>query len=537
MAQVAACIGREFDYSLLATVIERPEHELRTSLEKLAAVELIFGRGTPPEARYTFKHALVQDAAYQSLLKSRRQKLHGRIAGALEEHASDVSSAEPELLAQHLGLAGSFEQAIVYWQKAGDRAIRRFAYMEAITHLENGLKLIEALPGNPDRDRRELALLRTLGPALVNAKGWSTDDVKANYDRARNLCEAVGDDVSLFEVLRGLWQFYLTRTDLVRAIELGRQLLDLAQRAPGGGRQLEADYALGASFIWRGEFDLARHHFEAGRRLHDQQGHADHADKSGHHAGVVCLYLGAQTYWCLGYPDRARACAHDARELARQLPYPFSLAMTLMQSAFLQLCCRDPKSTSELAEEAYLTASKYGFPALSAELDLIRGWAWTKMGRGEEGMAQMQFGFESFDSMGLLLELPCYLALVAEMYSESGEVEHGLRAVAEARRLSRQTAEGFAEAEIHRVTGKLLLAQDGDIGRTVTCLEEALRTAERQNARSWQLRSARDLARLWAENGERQKALDLLFPVYDWFEEGFDTPDLVDAKALLDELY
>jgi len=536
VAQTAACIGREFDYSLLATVTEKPENELRQSLDKLAAAELIFRRGTAPDARYTFKHALVQDAAYQSLLKSRRQILHGRIADALEGRTSGKTGAEPEVLAQHLGLAGRHEQAVHYWQKAGDRAIRQFAYTEAITHLNNGLTLLETLPTSPSRNERELALLRTLGTALIYAKGWSTDDVKANYDRAKLLCETVGDDEALFEILRGLWQFYLTRTDLVKALDLGRQLLDHAEHVPGAGRQLEANYALGASYIWRGEFDFAKRHFEAGRALHEQQSHADLARKYGHYSGVVCLYLGAQTHWCLGYPDLARSYAKDARTLARQLPFPFSLAITLMQSAFLLLYCRDPVAASALANEAHATASKYGFPALSAELEIVRGWAWAQIGRRDQGMAQMRLGFEAFEAMGLLLQRPCYLALLAEMYAELGDVESGMRATVQALTLSRQTAEGFAEAEIHRVNSKLILAKRSDIAQAVTCLEEALRIARRQNAMSWQLRSARDLARLWAENGERQRALALLLPVYDWFEEGFDTPDLIEAKALLDEL-
>ncbi len=536
VAQVAACIGREFHHSLLSTIAEASEQDLRRSLDKLAEVELIFRRGAPPDAHYTFKHALVRDAAYQSLLKSRRQNVHGRIADALDVSSSTSAGAEPEILARHLELADRVAESIAQWQIAGTHANRRFAYREAIGHLENGLRLLKTSTGDPERDGHELMLRRALGPALINARGWSTDEVKTNYDRAQRLCQALGNEEALFEVLRGLWQFHLTRTDLAQCLALGKQMLDQAHRAPGEGRELDADYALGATYIWRGEFEHAREHFEAGRKRYERQGDTGAGDKSGHSAGVVCLYLGAQTFWCLGYPDRARALIEEARDLAARLSLPFSIAISTLQSAFTQLHCRNPGQTAELAEEGYRVAAEYGFPALSAELDIVRGWAAAMSGRLSEGMAQMQLGLDAFAEMGLLLQRPCYQILMAEMHIECGAIDAAENALDEAGALARETAEGYAEAEWHRVAAKLHIARNNDVAAAVASLRDALRIAQAQGAKSWQIRAAKDLARLWANRGQRQEAVALLAPIYGWFTEGLDTPDLEEAKALLDEL-
>ncbi len=332
----------------------------------------------------------------------------------------------------------------------------------------------------PERDGHELTLRRALGPALISARGWSTDEVKTNYDRAQRLCEALGDEEALFEVLRGLWQFHLTRTDLVQCLELGKQMLDQAHRAPGKGRELDADYALGATYIWRGEFERAREHFEAGRERYERQGDTGLGDKSRHSASVVCLYLGAQTFWCLVYPDRARALIEEARELAAWLSLPFSIAISTLQSAFTQLHCRSLGQTAELAEEGYRVAAKYGFPALSAELDIVQGWAAAMSGRLSEGMAQMQLGLDAFAEMGLLLQRPCYQILMAEMHIECSAINAAENALDEAGALARETAEGYAEAEWHRVAAKLHIARNNDVAGTVACLHDALRIAEAQ---------------------------------------------------------
>ena len=259
-------------------------------------------------------------------------------------------------------------------------------------------------------------------------------------------------------------------------------------------------------------------------------------DKSGHSAGVVCLYLGAQTFWGLGYPDRARALIEEARELAVRLSLPFSIAISTLQSAFTQLHCRNLGQTAELAEEGYRVATKYGFPALSAELDIVQGWAAAMSGRLSEGMAQMQLGLDAFAEMGLLLLRPCYQILMAEMHIECGAINAAEDALDEAGALARKTAEGYAEAEWHRVAAKLHIARNNDVAGAGACLHDALRIAEAQGAKSWQIRAARDLARLWANRGQRQEAVALLAPIYGWFTEGLDTPDLKEAKALLDEL-
>jgi predicted ATPase len=545
LAQLGATLGREFSYELMQAVAPWDEGTVQQGLHQLVEAEFLYQRGLPPQATYLFKHVLIQEAAYQSLLRSTRQQHHQRIAQVLEAHFPEVCATQPELVAHHYTEAGLSAQAIPYWQRAGQRAIERSANLEAVAHLTKGLEILATLPDTPERAQQELVMQTTLGPALMVIKGFAAPEVLQAYARARELCQQVEGTPQLFQVLRGLWNFYLIRLELQTARELGEHLLSLAQQVGDPALLLEAHYALGNTLNYLGEFAATQAHFAQGIALYDRQQHHAHAFRYGQDPGVVCRAYAGVTLWLLGYPDQALQRSHEALTLARELAHPFSLAYALFFVALLHQFRRERHLTQERAEEGLALGTEQGFALFVAGATTFRGWALAGLslepgagqGQVEEGIAQMRQGQAAWRATGAKALQPYVLALLAMASAQVGQYEAGLTLLAEALAATNNTGERRWDAELHRLKGEILLAHAAQHDTEAeSCFRQALDIARRQQARSWELRAAMSLSRLWQRQGKRDAARQLLAPIYGWFTEGFDTADLQEARALLDEL-
>ena len=536
LAQLGATLGREFSYALLHAVSPWAEGTVQRGLQQLVEAEFLYQRGLPPQATYLFKHALIQDAAYQSLLKSTRQQYHQRIAQVLEAQFPELCETQPELLAQHYTEAGSMALAIPYWQQAGQRAIERSANLEAIEHLTKGLEVLTTLPDTPDRTRHELALQTALGPALRNIKGWSAPEAAQVYTRARELCQQVGEPPQLFPVLFGLWTSSIVQPEFQTARELGEQLLHLGQKASDPTLVLQAHWVLGFTLLFMGAFAPARAHLDHVRALYDPQQHRSHTLLYGQDPGATSLYYGALALWYLGYPDQALQRSQQAVTLAQELSHPVSLAFALAGVAEIYQFRREAQPTQERAEALMTLSTEQRFAFWLVSAMVLWGWALAEQGQGAEGIVQIRQGLASWQAMGEALYQPRFRALLAELYGHVGQTEAGLTVLAEVLAEVHTNGLCYCEAELYRLKGELLLQQaPGSSGEAEACFRQALDVARRQQAKSWELRAATSLARLW-QQGKRADAYELLAPVYGWFTEGFDTVDLQEAKALLEEL-
>jgi class 3 adenylate cyclase/predicted ATPase len=537
VAQLGAVLGREFSYDMIQALATMDDGTLQDGLVQLVAAELLYQRGRPPRATYVFKHALIQDAAYASLLRSTRQQIHQRIAQLFEARFPDMLETQPEVMAYHYAAAGRAEQAIGYWHHAGQRALQRSANLEAIGHLRQGLALLPALPDTPTRTQQELELQMALGPALMATQGFAAPEVAQTYDRARDLCRRVGDTPQLFPVLHGLWRFYVNRAVFQTAYELGEQLLALAQHLGDPALCLEAHRALGQTVFWKGELLAVRVHMEEGLTLYDPHQHRAHAMMYGQDPGVVCYAFAAWAAWLLGYPDQARQRIEAALTLSRDLAHPFSLAYALICAAIVHRFRREGLASQAQAETVVILATEQRFVFWGAWGLILRGRALADQGQSDEGIAHMQQGLAAYEATGAAVFRPAFLDLLAETYGQVGNLEKGLVTLTEALTLVDTTGECFWAAELHRLKGDLLLLQSSDNQpEAASCFYQALDITRHQQAKSLELRTATSLARLWQQQDKRQEAYDLLAPVYNWFTEGFDTADLQEAKQLLDEL-
>jgi predicted ATPase len=535
LAQLGATLGREFAYALLRAVAPWDEETLHRGLHQLVEAEFLYQRGLPPQATYLFKHALIQDAAYQSLLKSTRQQYHQRIAQVLEARFPEICETQPELLAQHYTEAGAMAQAIPYWQQAGHRAIERSANLEAIGHLTKGLEVLITLPDTPDRIRQELDMQTALGLALRAIHGWSAPEAAQAYTRARELCQQVGDTPHLYKVLFGLWTSSVVRPEFQTAHELGEQLLRLGQNASDPMLLLQAHGVLGATLLFMGAFAPARTHLEHVLALYNPQQHRSHTLLYGQDPGATSLSWAALALWYLGYPDQALQVGQQAVTLAQELSHPYSLVFALESMAEISQFHRETQRTQEWAEAlmALSTEQRFAFWLVSGKM--LRSWALAEQGQGEEGIVQIREGLATWQAMGEALYQPRFRALLAELYGNMGQPEVGLTVLAEV--LAEVHTKGlcYYEAELYRLKGMLLQAMGGS-GEAEACFHQALDVARRQQAKSWELRAATNLARLWQQQGKRAEAHELLAPIYGWFTEGFDTTDLRDAQTLLNTL-
>jgi class 3 adenylate cyclase/predicted ATPase len=550
IAQVGATIGREFDYALLQAVSPFDENTLQRGLKQLVEAELVYQSGVLPQARYLFKHALVQDAAYQSLLKSRRQQLHQQVAQVLAEQFPETVATQPELVAQHYTAAGLIAQAIPYWQQAGQRASQRGANAEAVSHLTTGLELLKTLPDTPARTRQELSLQLALGGLLTATKGFAAPEVERAYTHARELCEQIGDREQVFTALRGLTLYYSMRLEHKTACALADQMLDIAQEAQDSGLLIEAYHRQGATRLWIGEFLAARTHLEQAIALYDPQRHRTHALRYGADPGVACRLIALQVLWILGYPDQALRRAQEAFTLAQEFSHVNTLGYGLSSMAYIYHARGEWQAAQEWAEACIAFATEVGLPYFVAQNSIKLGSALAAQGHHEEGITKMRQGLAAQRATGGQGLQQLWLALQVEAYIETGQIEEGWTALEEALTIRPKYGERYWEADLYRLKGALLLAQQDRLNAVAqdqrpsgtiaaaaeACFQQAIDTARELSAKSFELRAATSLARLWQQQGKRQEAQALLAEIYGWFTEGFDTKDLQEAKVLLQEL-
>ena len=537
VAQYAAVIGRQFAYELLQAVSQLDAVMLQHELRRLVEAELVYQRGIPPQSTYVFKHALIQDAAYQSLLKSTRQQYHQRITHVLEAQFPAIIGTQPELLAYHCTEAGLAEPAVAYWYKAGQSALQRSTHVEATAHLRQGLALLQTLPETPQRLQREVDMHIALGASLTATKGHAALEVGQTYLRAQHLCAQLADPSQLFPVLRGLWNYYNVRAELQMAHELGEQLLTLAQQVRDASMLCAAHRALGSTLLSLGVVADAQTHFVQGIAFYDLHQHRASTFLYGEDAGLICHIYAAWTLWSVGYAELGRTQMDEAVTLAQQVAHPISLSFALVSAAMFHQYRREECCTQDRAEAAIRLATAQGFPPWMAHGFILRGWALAHQGQAKEGIEQLQQGVLAYYATGAELFRPYWLALLAEAQGTTGEPETGLLVLTEALTVVDKTGTRWYEAELHRLKGELLLQRNSDNRTEATsCFQQAIAIAQNQQAKFLELRAATSLARLWQQHGKRQEAHDLLAPVYQWFTEGFDTADLQDAKALLDEL-
>jgi predicted ATPase len=537
VAQLGATIGRQFGYELLQAVSPLDDAALQQGLRQLVEAELVYQRGVPPQATYLFKHALIQDAAYQSLLKSTRQQYHQRIAQVLAERFPETAETQPELLAHHYTEAGLREEAVEYWQRAGRRAIQCSANLEAISHLTKGLEVLKTLPDSPEHLQHELDLQIALGQALTVTKGYASPEVGHTYARARELCQQIGETPQLFSVLRGLWNFSLIRRELRTARELAEHLLSLAQRAQDPALLQQAHSALAGALVHLGEFSATQAHLQQGLALYDSLQRRARALPLEIDLGVFFLAYMTRPLWLLGYPDQALQRSHEALTLAEELAHPFSLTYALAFAAWVRQFRREGQATHARAEALCALAREQGFAFFLTTGTMHLGWALAEQGQRLEGMVQMREGLTAYQVTGAEVDRPYFLALLAEAYGQGNRYDKGLEVLEEALALVDQHASVMWEAELHRLKGELLLMHSAEHHTEAeACLRQALNIARRQQAKSLELRAAMSLGRLWQRQGKTEHARQLLAEVYAWFTEGFDTADLQEAQALLGQL-
>jgi len=532
VGQIGAVLGREFGYDLIEQVAGRSAEELQLGLDRLAGAGLLFRRGVVPQSSYLFKHALVQDAAYSTLLRGRRQELHARVTAVLEQNFADLVERQPELLAHHLTAAGDTERAVDQWLKAGRHSAERSAHHEAIGHYERGLRALTASPEGPARSNQEIELQLARGLSLFTVAGFSAAGAFEIYDRARELSEQWGDHRQQFMSVYGLWQSTSGAGAIEDAQKLSDRLLQLTAGSADDGLRLQAHHSAWTTGVFAGEPAAAREHCEAGRRLYDPDRHYLHRRLyGGHDPGICARYMGAQAYWLLGYPEQGLAIGRDALAMAEEIGHPFSLATALVMNVLLYLDRDEPAAALQLLQAAEALAAEQRL-GLVLEPQLLRGAVLTSQAALGDAVACLREGLAARPGA----RLRSYgLARLAEALTQRGEHGAALAEVQKALEAHEKRGERRWAAELHRLEGVALVGLNR-LEESQRAFEAALHVARRQQAKSYELRAATTFARLWGEQGRRAQARDLLAPVYGWFTEGFDTADLKEAKALLDQL-
>lgn len=549
VAQLAAILGREFSYDLLHAASPLPEPELQGALARLVEAELVYQIGAPPEATYAFKHALVQDAAYQTLLRSTRQLYHREIAAILEQQFPELAKAQPEVLAHHYTEAGLGAQAVIHWHRAARRAIGHSGNVEAVRHLMKGLELLQTVPVSQERIERELLLQTTLGPTLMAIKGYAAPDVGRTYDRARALCQEVGEKPQLLlRTLAGLCAFYMIRGQFEAVHELSDEILRQAKQVDSPRSfLLEAHFASGQTFFFQGDFRAAFARLEQGAAFYDPQ-----RARSGAFAiqdtRVICLSATAWALGFLGELDVALQRSREAVSLATQLSHPFSVATALFYAAWLHQFRREVRPARDTAEAAIRLSKEHGFPIWAAGATVIRGWTLASEGRitgdhrtCEEGVETIRRGLDAWVATGAEIARPYFLGLLAEACGAAGRPGEGLTLLAEALALVAKTGERFYEAELHRLAGTLAL-QGGPPASSLlqeqgeSSLLRALTVAREQGAKLLELRTVVSLARFRDQQGGGSDARRMVAEALAEFSEGDATPDLTEASEFLDTL-
>jgi class 3 adenylate cyclase/predicted ATPase len=534
IAQIGAVIGRDFGHDLLGAVTTLSEVELGAALDQLVAAELIFRRGTPPAITYSFKHALVQDAAYESLLRGRRQILHAQIAEAMVARFPEMARTQPELIAHHFAQAGLVGKALEYWKKAGQLAMARSATAEAIAHLNSGLEILLSLPDSEERDRQELKIQLAMGSAMVAAHGFAAPQTGEAYQRAREICERLGDIRELFPVLYGLCLFHLYGADLNNARAASDHLLELASTSDDRGLLFFAHRAAGVSRYPAGDLIAARDHLERALALYDPVEHSAPAFVYAFDPRVVCLDYLARTLFPLGLVEQALQRNEEAVAEARRTGHRNSLALPLFFGATLRQLVGDCDAVRIMAGELGALASEEGFRFWLAGATILSGWAEAEQGALGQGTLTMQKGIAEWQASGAEYMLPYFSVVLAQAHVRGGRAREARLLLAQAIRRIDRSRERWFEAEVHRTAGLTELELNPqDPSQAEHCFQRALEVARLQSARLWELRAAMDLASLWLKQDKQAEASALLAPIYTGFDDGCDAPDLARAASLL----
>ena len=543
VAQVGAAVGREFSYALLAAVVREPETELQSALHRLVEAGLLFRQGTPPNATYSFKHALVQDAAYGTLLREPRRALHARIANVLESLFAEISENQPELLARHYTEAGLIEKAASLWGKAGQRSLARSALFEAIAQLSRALDQIATLPTTPALRREEIRLQVALIQPLMFVKGITVPETSAAVERARLLiekAEAVGeppeDPLSLFSVLYGLFLANTFAFNAEVCRDLAGQLLALAEKQGAAVPLMVGHRSMGFALIMGGNFGKGRSHLNSAIALYDPIEHRPFAERF---SGIreVSLCFRSFAAWCLGYPDAAIADVNRAVKSAQEFGKSATLMITLALTSMTQLLLGNYTAANTQTDEMIAVAEEKGASFLKVIGISVRGCALAMNGQASDAVETMAVEMTGLQSMGASLYTTLWLSYLTRAYAELGKFDAAAGCISKAMTVVTTTGETWCEAEVNRIAGEITLRlPEGDAARAEEYFERALAVARQQEAKSWELRASMSLARLWRDQGKVLQARELLAPVYGWFREGFDTRDLKEAKVLLEEL-
>jgi class 3 adenylate cyclase/predicted ATPase len=544
VAQIGAAIGREFSHALLAAVARKQDAELQSALDRLIGSGLLFRQGLPPHSRYLFKHALVQDAAYSTLLRDRRRTLHARIAETIEGQFSDIAESEPELLARHCTEAGLTEKAALLWGKAGQRSIERSALVEAVAQLTRALDQITTLPSTPALRRDEIKLQVALITPLMYVKGYAAPETKVAAERALLLIEqakageALEDPLLLFSALYGLWAVNLVafNGDVVR--ELAARFLALAERQGTTVPLMIGHRLMGSSLMLTGEIAEGRVHYDQAIALYDPVEHRSLATRFGQDVAVAILSFRSLSLWLLGYPEAALADLALALKYAREIGQAATLMYALNHTTmFVPIPCGIYTSAKAALEEVIALADEKDASFHKALGTLNQAWVVTLTGKASDAIQMFTSGIAAYRSTGATIWMPLHLSHLARAKAELGQFHDAWRYIGEAMAAIETTNERWFEAEANCIAGQItLLSPEPNAAKAQTYFERALQIARRQQAKSWELRAATSMARLWRDQGKREQAHSLLAPIYGWFTEGFDTRDLKEARALLDAL-
>ena len=537
--QTGAVIGRGFSYELLAAVGRWTDWELRNALSRLVAAGIVFQDGTPPRPSFLFKHALVQDVAYSMLLLGLRRSLHGRIAIALEERFSDATQARPEILAHHFTEAGLYEKAVEYWCLAGHQSAARSGFIEAITHLRTGLRLIADLPDARERREQELELQVTLAGILTVVKGYAHPEVAEAFGRARDLIpetKRVGTSTH-FSVLRGLWAADFVGGRPKTALDHSREFVSLAQSQSDSRMLATGHWLVGRVLITIGDYRAATLHLERAVATYRAGEHPPFDPRFGADIGVTAIAGWALALWHGGYPNQAFEAASEALRLARQLRHPHTLAYALLIVGIAAISARNTAAAEDLAKQLIAVADEHRFAFFSGCAQIFQGWALAQRGNGRAAVQRIREGLSAAEATGWRSHEPGFLGLFAEALALAGSVGDGLAILAEALATAEESGARGADSELQRLRGDLLQRlPSSDSTQVEGCFRTALAIAHEQGTRGYELRAAVGLTRLLCAKGRGAEARDVLGPVYAGFTEGFDTPDLQEAKTLLDKL-
>ena len=536
VVQLAAVLGREFVYQLIQAVYHRDEAPLADHLRQLVTGEFLYQQGVTPQASYVFKHALIRDAAYNSLLISRRQQYHQMVAQVYEESFPETVETQPELVAHHYTEAGLNQKAVTFWKTAGQRARQRSANVEAVNHLAKGLELLGALPETPERDSQEVSLQTNLGQSLLQIKGWSSLEVKEALGRASELINRIGEAPEYFQVMYGLFTYYIGNADYKSALEVAERCLVAAQRNKDPIPMLVAQRNVGTAMFQMGETASAQQHFLQGISRSDVQQHRSLALIYNVEPTCAALCWSARNVWLLGYPDQASNQIQEALALAQEVSHTFNIAYVQDRAVIFYIETRSTEIAMNTTESFHELLREQQFALYLVWATINQGACWAQMGRAQDGIAGMRQGLDDYAKMGPPAVRPEFLAWFAEANLSAMNSKIGLEALTEAFALVEETGERYWEAELYRIKGDLLLLPEGNEVEAEEYFKQAIQVARSQSAKSLELRAAMSLTRLWQKHGKNKDARELLEETYGWFTEGFETPDLIDAKALLEEL-